>query len=86
MLPFLKVPKCENGSFLFLHHKASKNFKFLIFRGSFGGFFFEHFVVVQAECAVKKFFFQARAKTLNVYVYIWTHLHATRRMFKKFYS
>jgi hypothetical protein len=65
----LKVPKCENfhhtDFFLFLLHKASmgrrlwgKNLKlkFLIFRGSFGGFFFENFVLAQAECALKNFY------------------------------
>jgi hypothetical protein len=64
--------------FLLLHHKASmgrrlegknKKFKILIFRGSFGGFFFENFVLAQAEGAQKKNF-QARAKFLSVYVYI----------------
>ncbi len=30
--------------------------------------------------------FQTRAKILSVYVYILTHLHAARRIFKKFYS
>jgi hypothetical protein len=33
-------------------------------------------VLAQAEPALKKFFFQARAKILSVYVYISTHLHA----------
>ncbi len=64
--------------FLFLHHKASmgrrlffraKTIKILIFRGSFGGLFFENFVLAQAECAQKKNF-QATAKIVSVYVYI----------------
>ncbi len=54
--------------------------------GSYGGFFFENFVLAQAEPALKKFCFQARAKILSVSVYIWTHLHATRRIFKNYYS
>ncbi len=40
-----------------------------MFRGSFGGFFFENFVLAQAECALNKKNFQARAKILSVYVY-----------------
>jgi hypothetical protein len=32
----------------------NKKFKILIFRGSFGGFFFENFVLAQAEGAQKK--------------------------------
>jgi hypothetical protein len=47
-----------------------KKFKILIFRGPFGGFFFENFVLAQAECAQKNNFFQARAKIVSVYVYI----------------
>jgi hypothetical protein len=47
-----------------------KKIKILIFRGSFGGFFSENFVLAQAEPAQKKFFFQARAKILSVSVYI----------------
>ncbi len=62
-----QVWECSShGFFLFLHHKASlgknKKFKILIFRGSFGGFFFENFVLAHTECALKKKFFQARAK------------------------
>ena len=41
-----------------------------MFKGSFGGFFFENFVLAQAEPALKKFFYQARAQILSVYVYI----------------
>ncbi len=83
----------SHGFFLFLHHKASmgrqlqgknQKLKILIFKGSFWGFFFENFVLEQAECAQKNFFFQSRAKVLRVYVYFWTHLHATRRMLKNF--
>jgi hypothetical protein len=48
----------------------NKKFKILIFRGSFGGFFFGNFVLAQAECSLKNFFFQARAKILSVNVYI----------------
>jgi hypothetical protein len=49
----LKVPKCENfhrTDFLYFY-TINKKFKILIFRGSFGGFFFENFVLAQAECA-----------------------------------
>ncbi len=47
----------------------NKKFKILVFRGSFEGFFFENFVLAQAECALK-IFFQARAKILSVNVFI----------------
>jgi hypothetical protein len=66
---FLKVPKCENfhrtDFFYFYTIKPlwvgdfrvkNKKFKILIFRGSFGGFFFGNFVLAQAECALKNFF------------------------------
>jgi hypothetical protein len=36
----------------------------LIFRGSLGGFFFENFVLAQAEPAQKKFFFKLGQKFL----------------------
>jgi hypothetical protein len=48
----------------------NKKFEILKFRGSFGGLFFENFVLAQAEPALKNFFFQDRAKILSVYVYI----------------
>jgi hypothetical protein len=47
----------------------AKKIHILIFRGYFGGFFFEHFVLAQVECAQNKNF-QARAKILSVFVYI----------------
>ncbi len=60
------MPKCVNfhrtDFFLFFHHKASmgrrlwgknEKLKILIFRGSFGSFFFENFVLAQAESALK---------------------------------
>ncbi len=58
---FLKVPKCENfhrTDFFYFYTIKNKNskFKILIFRGSFGGFFFGNFVSAQAECALKNFF------------------------------
>jgi hypothetical protein len=61
----LKVPKCENfhrtDFFDFFTIKylwvgdfraKIKNKKILIFRGSFGGFFFENFVLAQAVLTV----------------------------------
>ncbi len=76
-ISILKVPKCENfhrtDFFLFLHHNAStgrrlqgknKKIKILIFRGSFGGFFFENYVLAQAECALK-FFFSSQGKNFK---------------------
>jgi hypothetical protein len=70
------VPKCENYFYFYTRKplwvggfRAKKKFKILIFRGSFGGFFFENFVLAQAECVLKKIFFQARAKILSAYVY-----------------
>jgi hypothetical protein len=48
----------------------NKKFKILIFRGSFWGFFFENLVLAHTEPALKKIFYQARAKNLSVYVYI----------------
>ncbi len=65
----LKVPKCENfdrTDFFYFYtikplwvgdfRAKIKKFKILIFRGSFAGFFFENFVLAQAECARKKNF------------------------------
>jgi hypothetical protein len=36
-----------------------KKIKILIFRGPFGGFFFETFVLAQADCALKNYFFSS---------------------------
>ncbi len=41
-----------------------------MFKGFFGGFFFDNSVLAQAECALKKFFFQARAIILSINVCI----------------
>jgi hypothetical protein len=48
----------------------NEKLKILIFRESFGGFFFENFVLAQAEPAQNIFFFLARVKILSVSVYI----------------
>ncbi len=90
----LKVPKCENfhltDFFYFFTIKSlwvgnfRAKIKILIFRGSFWGFFCENFVLVHTECAQNFFFFQARAKLLNVNVCIWTPFPATRRILKFF--
>jgi hypothetical protein len=69
LIRYLKVSKCENfhrTDFFYFYtikplwvgdfRAKIKNSKFLIFRGSFGGFFFENFVLAQAECAQKIFF------------------------------
>ncbi len=77
------MPKCENfhrtDFFYFFTIKPlwvgdfrakMKKFKILIFRGSFGGFFFENFVLAQAEPALTKKNVQARAKILSVHAYI----------------
>ena len=67
----LKVPKCENfhrTDFFYFYtikplwvgdFRVKSKFKILIFRGSFGGFFFENFALAQAECALKKVFFSS---------------------------
>ena len=64
------MPKCENfhrtDFFYFFTIKPlwvgdfrAKIKKILIFRGSFGGLFFENFVLAQAEPALKKIFFSS---------------------------
>ena len=71
------MPKCKNfhrtNFFYFFTIKPQwvgdlrakiKKLKILIFRGSFGGFFFENFVLAQAECALKNFFFKLGQKYL----------------------
>ena len=65
------MPKCENfhrtDFFNFFTIKplwvgdfrAKIKLKILIFRGSFGGFFFENFVLTQAEPELKNLFFSS---------------------------
>jgi|LakMenEpi03Aug12_release.lakeMendotaPanAssembly.Ray.scaffolds.fasta_scaffold239634_2 hypothetical protein len=50
----------------------SKKLKFLTFRGLFEGSFSKILFlrILNTECALKKFLFQARAKILNDYGYI----------------